>query len=268
MADYDPRLIQLYDADNPDGPDHDFYRSLAEQIGARSILDIGCGTGILTVTFATDGRNVVGVDPSANMLGYARNRPGSGEVTWVQNKAADLDIGNLDVGTADYTVMMGNVAQHLIGDDWPATLQAIWRAMRAGGLLAFESRNPAVRAFETWAAEPCATRDTHVGPLTEWTEVREVGKDGIVQLAFHTIFERTGDQVVEELTLAFRDLPTIERDLSHAGFNLDAVYGNWSGKPFSDGDPIMVFQATATGRGAIEHSNPQSAPLSCGSLVE
>lgn len=245
MADYDPRLVQLYDADNPDGPDHDFHRSLAEQIGARTILDIGCGTGLLTVTLATDGRRVVGVDPSANMLDYARRSPSAMGVTWVHGDAGDLDMDILDMGNVDYGLMTGNVAQHLIANDWPATLQSIRRAMRPGGVLAFESRNPAVRAFEMWEAELRATRDTDLGPVTEWMEIREIGEDGTVQLSFHNVFERTGDQVVDDLTLVFRDLPTIERDLLRAGFKVEAVYGGWTGKPFSEGDPIMVFEAAA-----------------------
>ena len=44
MADYDARLVELYDTDNPDGSDHEFYRQLADEIGAGAILDIGCGT--------------------------------------------------------------------------------------------------------------------------------------------------------------------------------------------------------------------------------
>ncbi|MEO8749416.1 MAG: class I SAM-dependent methyltransferase [Allobranchiibius sp.] len=240
MTDYDARLLQLYDTDNPDGPDHDFYRSIAERIGARSILDIGCGTGMLAVTLATGGRRVVGLDPSLAMLDYARARPGAAAVTWVHSDAKDLRMSNVD-----YAVMTGNVAQHLTGDDWPATLHGIRRAIRSGGVLAFESRNPAARAFETWAARPRATRHTDLGPLTEWTEIRDVGTDGSVRLAFHNVFERTGEQVIEDLTLIFRDLPTIERDLLEAGFNIETVSGAWSGRAFSAADPIMVFQTTA-----------------------
>lgn len=48
MTDYDQRLVDLYDQDNPDGADHDFYRAVADEVSAESILDLGCGTGILT----------------------------------------------------------------------------------------------------------------------------------------------------------------------------------------------------------------------------
>ena len=46
----DPRLAVLYDIDNPSGADHDFFRGFADDVGARRIIDLGCGTGILTVT--------------------------------------------------------------------------------------------------------------------------------------------------------------------------------------------------------------------------
>ena len=55
----DPRLIALYDDDNPDGPDHDHARALAEELGARTIVDLGCGTGQLAVTLARPGRTVI-----------------------------------------------------------------------------------------------------------------------------------------------------------------------------------------------------------------
>src|SRR5580658_1437783 len=41
----DVDLVGLYDLDNPGGEDHIFFRSLADEIGARSIIDLGCGTG-------------------------------------------------------------------------------------------------------------------------------------------------------------------------------------------------------------------------------
>ena len=108
MPDYDARLVELYDIDNPDGPDHDHVRSLADEIGAQSILDMGCGTGLLTTSLVRAGRRVVGIDPSTTMLTYAAGRPGGGEVTWVLG-----DSRNIPGGRFDLAVMSGNVAQHI-----------------------------------------------------------------------------------------------------------------------------------------------------------
>ena len=74
-------LAQFYDLDNEWGPDLDYCLKLATD--ARSVLDLGCGTGQLAASLS-DGRSVVGVDPAAAMLEIARRRPGGDKVSWVQ----------------------------------------------------------------------------------------------------------------------------------------------------------------------------------------
>ena len=73
----DPRLVDLYDIENPRGADTDFYVELAAEFNPRLVIDLGCGTGLLTRELAIDGRQVVGVDPAPAMLAYARRQPGS-----------------------------------------------------------------------------------------------------------------------------------------------------------------------------------------------
>lgn len=106
----DPRLAVVYDVDNPDGPDHDFFRALADRVGATSINDLGCGTGILTVTLATDGRQVTGIDPAPAMLERAKGRTGGDQVTWLQGTSAQIR-----PSSADLVIMSGNVAMHITG---------------------------------------------------------------------------------------------------------------------------------------------------------
>src|SRR5690348_3539467 len=112
----DPRLVELYDTDNPRGADTDFYVQLAAEIGARTIVDLGCGTGLLTRELAVDGRQVIGVDPAAAMLAYARRQPGAERVQWIEG-----DAGAIGAPAADLVVMTGNVAQVFLDDrEWAA----------------------------------------------------------------------------------------------------------------------------------------------------
>lgn len=239
MTDYDQRLVDLYDHDNPDGPDHDFYRSLADEVSAESIVDLGCGTGILTVTFSSEGRDVVGIDPAPAMIGYARRRAGAEAVEWVLGDSSSIPRHGFD-----YAVMTGNVAQHIPDGDWERALLELRRALKKGGTLCFESRNPAARVWESWVSEDRTTRETLHSSLTEWQDVAEIAP-GVVQLKAHNLFAETGETVTETLVLTFRDELTLRSQLEAAGFDLQATYGDWKRTPFTEAAPIMVFVARA-----------------------
>lgn len=240
LQDYDARIVDLYDLDNPDGPDHDFYRALADSRDARSILDLGCGTGILTVTLAAEGRRVVGVDPSATMLAFARTRAGGEQVEWVEG-----DTRMLPEGRFDLMLMTGNVAQHIPDPAWMLTLRHLRAVAAPGAMLAFESRNPAARAWESWTREEPSVRETMHGALTEWSEIEERG-GGVVLLRAFNRFERTGETVVEEQLLTFRTEERIIQDLQTAGFDTPAVWGDWARAPFDGRQRLMIFEATPT----------------------
>lgn len=243
MTDYDPRLVQLYDDDNPDGPDHDYFRALADHLEARTIVDLGCGTGILTVTFAQAGRAVVGIDPSANMLAFARSRPGAESVTWRLGTS-----GAIGKAEADLVVMSGNVAQHLTGAVWHEALRDICRGLRPGGVLAFESRNPGARAWEAWTREETfRSRTTPLGHLAEWYEVTSATDSGEVTFSSHTLLTVPGasaaERITEESTITFRSRDTVLADLAAAGFATAEPWGGWRRQPLQATSPLMVFEA-------------------------
>ena len=102
----DPRLVDLYDIENPPGPDFDFFRQLAKALQAQRIVDLGCITGLLTRQLTVGGRAVTGVDPAAAMLAYARRQPGAERVTWIEG-----DSHALDTPAADLVLMTSNVEQ-------------------------------------------------------------------------------------------------------------------------------------------------------------
>ncbi len=235
----DPRLVELYDLSNPRGLDTDFYLQLASDLNAKTILDLGCGTGLLTRELATDHRHVLGVDPAPAMLNIARRHPGAEHVEWIEGDSRVL--GNPE---ADLVIMTGNVAQiFLSDDDWLTTLKHIHEALRPGGYVAFESRNPLARAWESWNRESTYTvSDTPFGPIEEWLEVVELGNDR-VHFQGHNIFQKTGEKLVVDSTLRFRSMEEMRLSLEQAGFNIEQLFGDWSRGPFVSTSRLMIIVA-------------------------
>lgn len=235
----DPRLVALYDRDNPRGPDTDFYLQLAERLAARRIIDLGCGTGLLTCELVRPDRQITGVDPAAMMLNYARQKPGADQVQWIEGDASAL--GTL---AADLLIMTGNVAQIFLEDAvWAATLRRIAAALRPGGYLAFESRYPEARAWESWIrAESFEQLDSPFGPLECWLELISVSGE-FVRFAGYNRFLATGELLVAESELRFRSQATLTENLRQAGFVVEKVYGDWYHGPVTEQSRTMVFVA-------------------------
>jgi SAM-dependent methyltransferase len=235
----DPRLVELYDIENTRGADTDFYLRLAADLDARTILDMGCGTGLLTRELAVDGRQVIGVDPAPAMLAVARRQPGAERVQWVEG-----DSSALGTPAADLVTMTGNVAQVFLDNaEWAATLRAIHAALRPGGHLAFESRNPDDRAWERWNREATYERfDSPHGPMECWLELVTVGSSR-VRFEGHNVFTTTGEIVVASSELRFRSLAELTDSLINAGFIVEHVYGDWDRGPFASTSQSMVFIA-------------------------
>ncbi|MGC5616816.1 GNAT family N-acetyltransferase [Georgenia sp. Z1491] len=216
----DARLAPLYDPFDPDRSDLDAYVEIARTSGARRVLDLGCGTGTLAVRLADEGCDVVGIDPAGASIDVARGKSGADAVRWVVGTAEDAP-----TGWADLAVMTANVAQVFLTDDhWSATLKDLRRALVPGGLLAFETRRPETRAWESWAQRyaPTTLDVPGVGEVTQAYSLTDVALPLVSFRLTHT-FHATGEVITSDSTLRFRDRTEVEADLLGVGLDVEDV---------------------------------------------
>ena len=156
----DPRLAVIYDPLDPDRSDLDAYAAVAGEFGAVTVLDVGCGTGTFACLLAARGLEVIAADPAAAALFVARRKPGADRVRWLHADATALPPLQVDLAT-----MTGNVAQVFITDhEWAAALRAVRGALRPGGRLVFESRDPEQQAWLQWNRDQTYRRAVIRGP--------------------------------------------------------------------------------------------------------
>jgi SAM-dependent methyltransferase len=212
------RLAGVYDPLDPDRDDLVVYAAIAEEFGARSVLDIGCGTGTFACLLAGEGVEVIGVDPAGASLDVARTKPGAGRVRWLRCDAVGLPPLQVDLAT-----MTGNVAQVFITDtEWDAALRSARAALRPGGRLVFETRNPAAQAWRHWNRAGSLSRAVvpGVGAVESWSEVTDICGDLVSFRSIFT-FEEDSATLTSESTLRFRQRGEVADSLMAAGFIVD-----------------------------------------------
>lgn len=240
-----PLIVGNYNTNNPVDDYKDFCLDFANKIGAKKIVDVGCGTGLMSCALAKKGFEIVGVEPAKPMLEIAKKTNCSENVKWIHGLAKDLSVYQ-----ADLVIMTGHVAQfHLTDVDWDEALAGVYRALKKGGYLVFESRNPNVHFWETGKAQaswqsakesPDITNDEVYGEVRSWIEFVKFN-DNKLEYKIHYYFVETGETVVSHDILRFRTQEELSQSLERKNFKIVDVYGFWDKSPVKDDSPEFVF---------------------------
>jgi SAM-dependent methyltransferase len=230
----DEQAAALYNRLNRWGPSDDFYLGLAME--ARSVLDVGCGTGALLHRAREAGHTgrLCGVDPDDARLNVARRRA---DIEWLSGTAGSMTFAH----EFELALMMGHAFQELVADeDVRASLAAISRALVDGGRFAFETRNPLARAWEGWTPQNVVdVIDSSGRRLRVWHEVEAV--DGDVVTLTETTADADGTPLrVDLASLRFLDIDALRDYVGGAGFQIEAQYGGWLREPLAPTSPEIV----------------------------
>ena len=232
----DPDLVQFYDIENERGVDFDYCVRFAGD--ARSVLDLGCGTGQLAAALA-DGRSVTGVDPASAMLDIARRRAGGDSVDWVEADARNVRLGR----RFDLVLLTGHAFQvFLTMGDREAVIGTIAAHLVPGGRFIFDTRNPAVEEWLEWTPERSHRMLDHVGlgTIKAWYDVRRDATTGVV--TYSTQYDILGRKEIlsAESRIAFPAKEELAGLIDEAGLTVEKWLGSWLGEPYGPTSPEII----------------------------
>lgn len=101
------------------------------------LLDLGCGTGSMSVKMADKGFDVIGVDISIGMLGVAQQKmyESGKQILFLNQPMQDIDL----YGTVDCAICVLDGINHLNdSDEVRQTFEKVWLFMNKGGAFAFD----------------------------------------------------------------------------------------------------------------------------------
>lgn len=231
----DAGLAALYDARCVRRRDFDYYLPLV--MSARAVLDVGCGTGALLHLAREAGHTgrLCGLDPASGMLAQARKRT---DIEWVHG-----DLGSVGWEREfDLVVMTGNAFQVLVTDDeLRVALAGVRSALTEDGRFAFETRNPAARAWGGWTPEQVEEVTDATGAVVRcWHEVQGpvVGD----RVRFTATFTSPGwdRPQVSHSTLRFLDADGLASFLAGAALAVEEQFGDWDLQPLTGTSPNII----------------------------
>jgi len=241
-------LVALYDALNPLGRDSDYFIAACAP-APRAVLDLGCGTGLLTAALAKLGHRVTGVDPAGDMLTVAKQHDPERLVTWIEADACRLELAR----KFGRVIATGHVFQvFLTAADQQAFLRTAARHLTPDGQLIFDSRNPTRAPWQNWTPDATRRRLDHpaFGEIETWHTVTDVtadarsdGPGSIVRFTTTYRFLARDQEVTSDSALAFPSLAALENRLQEAGLEILTVQGDWDSQPFTPESREIILAA-------------------------
>ncbi len=233
----------IYDLENskfePDGP---FYLALAQRFGGP-VLEIGCGTGRITIPLAQHGIEITGLDIAPQMLAWARHKAHNLPIQWMEADARMFHLGR----QFRFIFESGATFQHLLERaDQEAMLARVHEHLEPEGYLVVSTLFPHVDLMTNEDAE----QDWFSYLNEQGQEVRVSGTqhyDSLRQIKTETAFRRwcdaEGREVVRPAPLMLRyTFPQeMEALLHYNGFTVLERYGDMDFGSLSSDSKHMIY---------------------------
>jgi ubiquinone/menaquinone biosynthesis C-methylase UbiE len=240
-----------------------FWRTVALNCGG-SVLELGAGTGRISIPLARAGVPLVGIDRSAPMLARARQRVRrarlGGRVQLVRGDIRHLPFidaslprrggvppsrakGGFSMVLAPYGMLQSLLRER----DLKATLDAVHRVLRPGGTLGVElvADLPSWQEYRQRVSLKGWRRAKGGAHVTLTETVRQDPTRGLTIFDQEFTERRGSRKTTRRFSLTFRTLsvPQMVRRLENAGFAITALLGDYRGREWDPRADVWVILA-------------------------
>jgi ubiquinone/menaquinone biosynthesis C-methylase UbiE len=213
------------------------------------VLELGCGTGRVSLPLARAGVNLVGIDRSAPMLDRARRRFTKSPTRQFAKSLCFVrgDIRALPFGAGAFPMVLApyGILQSLIRPrDLTATLASVARVLAGGGTFGIDLV-PDVPKWREYENRVQLRGRAGGAQLTLIESVRQDPKRHLTTFEQKYV-ERRGERTREHrFDLTFRTLSVRQMtgQLERAGFRVESVLGDYRGRPWDDRADVWIILA-------------------------
>jgi len=233
---------KIYDLENIDfEPDCSFILGFAKKTG-NPVLELGCGTGRLTIPLAQAGVDITGLDVVPGMLERARQKANGMPIQWILADARTYRLGC----TFRLIFESGSVFGHMLTrPDQEAFLRRVREHLDDEGLFVFGSWFPRLEMLEDVEEEKewFTTQhpdgyEIHVSGTECYDALRQVK----VETAYRRWRDANGREVlkVAPLSLRYNFPQELEALLHYNGFTLVERYGDTDSNPLTNDSRMLI----------------------------
>ena len=229
-----------------------FWRRIASA-AAGTVLELGCGTGRVSVPLAKAGVDLVGIDRSAPMLARAGERVARAHAGRVPNPDARIptlvrgDIRALPFRERSFAMVLApyGILQSLIrARDLTATIASVARVLEPGGTFGIDLV-PDVPKWKEYRNRVQLRGESNGAQLTLIESVTQDRRRRLTTFEQRYV-ERRGRATREhrfDLTFRTLSVPQMASRLERAGFTVGAVLGDYRGRPWDERADVWIILA-------------------------
>ncbi len=230
-----------------------FYRGAAREFG-DPILELGCGTGRITMALAEEGKRITGLDLSGRMLeGAAKKRAALFTEERERVHLVQGDMARFDLGEKFRLVIIPfRPFQHLLEvQEQLNCLECVRKHLAPGGRLVLdvfqtdaERMHDPVHMRESLVIEYKTTDGRQVRISERVAAFHRAEQINDVEMIYSVVYpDGRKERLVFAWPLRYFFRYEVEHLLVRCGFRIAAEYGNFDRTPIRDDSPEMIFVA-------------------------